>query len=161
MVPLCHFERSEKSDEAEAIRDFFLEAARRYRLPTHSGAVLCTSRRAGEDIALRLTRLGMPAAFQSSKDVDITTPKVKVLTLHSAKRLVFPFVAVVGLDEGRFPRISADLPVEEAQMQEDEQRRLFFVGCSRAMRALLVCGSQATPSPFLTPLQPPVWRREV
>ncbi|ABU60095.1 3'-5' exonuclease [Roseiflexus castenholzii] len=149
------------SDESEAIRDFFLEAARRYRLPTHSGAVLCTSRRAGEDIALRLTRLGMPAAFQSSKDVDITTPKVKVLTLHSAKGLEFPFVAVVGLDEGRFPRISADLPVEEAQMQEDEQRRLFFVGCSRAMRALLVCGSQATPSPFLTPLQPPVWRREV
>jgi superfamily I DNA/RNA helicase len=85
---------------------------------------------------------------------------VKVLTLHSAKGLEFPFVAIVGLDEGRLPRIDAGLPVEEASVQEDEQRRLFFVGCSRAMRALLVCGSRAAPSPFLETLQPPVWRRE-
>jgi superfamily I DNA/RNA helicase len=148
------------ADEAEAIRDFFLEAARRHRLPVHSGAALCTSNRACAELAERLTRMGMPAVFQSSKDVDITTPKVKVLTLHSAKGLEFPFVAVVGLDEGRLPRINEDLPVEEAPVQEDEQRRLFFVGCSRAMRALLVCGSRAAPSPFLETLQPPVWRRE-
>ncbi len=147
------------AEEAEAIRDFFLEAARRYRLPVHSGAVLCTSKRLGEEVAGRLTRLGMPAVFQSSKDLDITIPKVKALTLHSAKGLEFPFVAIVGADEGRLPRISDDLPVEEAQTQEEEQRRLFFVGCSRAMRALLVCGSRTAPSFFLAPLQPPVWRR--
>ncbi|MCS6842506.1 MAG: 3'-5' exonuclease [Roseiflexaceae bacterium] len=147
------------TEEAEAIRDFFLEAARRYRLPIHSGAVLCTSKRSGEEVAARLTRLGTPAIFQSGKDLDITTPKVKVLTLHSAKGLEFPFVAVVGVDEGRLPRISDDLPIEEAQTQEEEQRRLFFVGCSRAMRALLVCGSRTAPSFFLAPLQPPVWRR--
>lgn len=145
---------------AEAIRDFFLEAARRYRLPTHSGAVFCTSHREGRELAERLSALGMPAVFQSSKELDITVPRVKVLTLHSAKGLEFPFVAIVGLDEGRLPRIDASLPVEEAPVQEDEQRRLFFVGCSRAMRALLVCGSRAAPSPFLAPLQPPVWRRE-
>lgn len=145
---------------AEAIRDFFLEAARRYRLPTHSGAVFCTSNREGRELAERLSALGMPAVFQSSKELDITVPRVKVLTLHSAKGLEFPFVAIVGLDEGRLPRIDASLPVEEAPVQEDEQRRLFFVGCSRAMRALLVCGSRAAPSPFLAPLQPPVWRRE-
>ncbi len=145
---------------AEAIRDFFLEAARYYRLPTHSGAVFCTSNREGRELAERLSKLGMPAVFQSGRELDITVPLVKVLTLHSAKGLEFPFVAIVGLDEGRLPRINEDLPVEEAQVQEDEQRRLFFVGCSRAMRALLVCGSRAAPSPFLAPLQPPVWRRE-
>jgi superfamily I DNA/RNA helicase/mRNA-degrading endonuclease RelE of RelBE toxin-antitoxin system len=145
---------------AETIRDFFLEAARYYRLPTHSGAVFCTSNREGRELAERLSKLGMPAVFQSGRELDITVPLVKVLTLHSAKGLEFPFVAIVGLDEGRLPRINEDLPVEEAQVQEDEQRRLFFVGCSRAMRALLVCGSRAAPSPFLAPLQPPVWRRE-
>ena len=131
-----------------------------YRLPTHSGAVFCTSNREGRELAERLSKLGMPAVFQSGRELDITVPLVKVLTLHSAKGLEFPFVAIVGLDEGRLPRINEDLPVEEAQVQEDEQRRLFFVGCSRAMRALLVCGSRAAPSPFLAPLQPPVWRRE-
>lgn len=151
---------SSNTRAAEAIRNFFLEAARRYRLPTHSGAVFCTSHREGRELAERLSALGMPAVFQSSKELDITVPRVKVLTLHSAKGLEFPFVAIVGLDEGRLPRIDASLPVEEAPVQEDEQRRLFFVGCSRAMRALLVCGSRAAPSPFLAPLQPPVWRRE-
>ncbi|MFQ3631279.1 3'-5' exonuclease [Roseiflexus sp.] len=149
---------SDPAEEAEAIRDFFFEAARHYRLPVHSGAVLCTSRKTGDDLAGRLTRLGVPAVFQSGKDIDITTPKVKVLTLHSAKGLEFPFVAIVGLEEGRLPRISADL-LAEAQAQEAEQRRLFFVGCSRAMRALLVCGSREAPSPFLATLQPPVWIR--
>jgi len=34
-----------------------------------------------------------------------------------------------------------------------QERRLFYVGCSRAMRSLLVCGSRSNPSPFLTRLQ--------
>ncbi|NTU82527.1 MAG: ATP-binding domain-containing protein, partial [Chloroflexales bacterium] len=91
--------------------------------------------------------------------IDITARKVKVLTLHSAKGLEFPFVAVVGLDAGRLPRQSDGLPPEEEAAVQDEQRRLFYVGCSRAMRALLVCGSQEAPSPFLDGLRPPHWER--
>jgi superfamily I DNA/RNA helicase/mRNA-degrading endonuclease RelE of RelBE toxin-antitoxin system len=146
--------------EAAAIQRFFSEAAQRYRLPAHSGAVLCMSKNTGEALARRLSELGLPAVFQSGKDIDITAQKVKVLTLHSAKGLEFPFVAVVGLDGGRFPRFIEDYPAEELAAMEDEQRRLFFVGCSRAMRALLVCGSRDTPSPFLAPLLPPVWARD-
>jgi hypothetical protein len=74
--------------------------------------------------------------------------------------LEFPFVAVVGLDAGRFPRVIAGYPDDELAAMEDEQRRLFFVGCSRAMRALLVCGARDTPSPFLESLQPPTWARD-
>jgi len=75
---------------AEAIRDFFLEAARYYRLPTHSGAVFCTSNREGRELAERLGKLGMPAVFQSGRELDITVPMVKVLTLHSARGWNFP-----------------------------------------------------------------------
>ncbi|MBP1468009.1 AAA family ATPase [Candidatus Chloroploca sp. M-50] len=146
--------------EAAAVHTFFVESARRYRLPAHSGAVLCMSKNTGEALARRLSELGLPAVFQSGKDVDITAQKIKVLTLHSAKGLEFPFVAVVGLDGGRFPRVIEDYPVEELAAMEDEQRRLFFVGCTRAMRSLLVCGSQETPSAFLDPLQPPTWARD-
>lgn len=148
------------TDEAAAVHAFLLESARRYRLPAHSGAVLCLSKLAGEALARRLTDLGLPAVFQAGKDVDITAQKVKVLTLHSAKGLEFPFVTVVGLDAGRFPRVIEGYPAEELAAMEDEQRRLFFVGCSRAMRALLVCGAPDAPSPFLTPLQPPTWARD-
>ncbi|HMQ29468.1 MAG TPA: 3'-5' exonuclease [Chloroflexaceae bacterium] len=145
--------------EAEAIHAFFSEAARRYRLPVHGGAVLCTSQSTGKAIAQKLSALGMPAVFQAGKAIDITARSVKVLTLHSAKGLEFPFVAVVGLDAGRLPRQIEDLPPEEEAALHDEQRRLFYVGCSRAMRALLVCGSAEAPSPFLDGLQPPLWDR--
>lgn len=150
---------TDAADEAQAIHDFFTQAARRYRLPIHGGAVLCLGQTAGKAIAQRLSALGMPAVFQSGKEIDITTQKVKVLTLHSAKGLEFPFVAIVGLDDGRLPRRIEGMPPEEEAAMHDEQRRLFYVGCSRAMRALLVCGSQEAPSPFLTNLQPPVWQR--
>lgn len=147
------------AEEAAAILAFFTEAARRYRLPVHGGAVLCTSQSTGKAIAQKLSALGLPAVFQAGKEIDITARTVKVLTLHSAKGLEFPFVAVAGLDAGRLPRHIEGLPPEEEAALHDEQRRLFYVGCSRAMRALLVCGSQEAPSPFLATLQAPTWQR--
>lgn len=151
---------SNAAEEAETLCAFFRAAARRYHVPASSGAVLCQSKRAGENLATRLSDQGLPAVFQSGKQIDITAQKVKVITIHSAKGLEFPFVAVVGLDAGRFPRAVEGYPDEEIAAMEDEQRRLFFVGCSRAMRALLVCGARDTPSPFLESLQPLTWARD-
>lgn len=143
-----------------AIRDFFAAAARHYRLPIHSGAILCPSHRLARDLADRLTALGISATAMAAKEVDISKPSVKVMTLHAAKGLEFPFVAVVGLDENTLPRLSDDILPDEAALIHDEQRRLFFVGCTRAMRALMVCGSRLAPSPFLEPLTPPLWERK-
>jgi superfamily I DNA/RNA helicase/mRNA-degrading endonuclease RelE of RelBE toxin-antitoxin system len=140
------------------IQAFFTSAARRLRLPLHSGAVLCHSQYAAQRIAAQLTRLGMPAAFMRGKDIDITRPCIKVLTLHAAKGLEFPFVAVVRLEAGMLPHDTAHLPPEEVPAALDQQRRLLYVGCSRAMRALLVCGSHAAPSPLLAPLGAPHWK---
>jgi superfamily I DNA/RNA helicase/mRNA-degrading endonuclease RelE of RelBE toxin-antitoxin system len=148
------------ADEATTIRDFLIQAARQYRLPIASAAVLCTSQQAGKELAQRLTALGTPAIFQSGKQIDITVQQVKVLTLHSAKGLEFPFVAITGLEEGRLPRISSHLPPDEAAAELEEQRRLLYVGCSRAMRALLICGSDEAPSSFLTDLNEPLWQRK-
>ena len=147
-------------EEAKAVHGFFVAAARRYHLPMHSGAVLCTSHQAGKAIAQRLAGLGLPAVFQTGKAIDITAQQIKVLTLHSAKGLEFPFVAVVGLDEGRLPRVTGELPADEAAAEIAEQRRLFYVGCSRAMRALLICGARDTPSSFLAHLAAPLWQRK-
>jgi superfamily I DNA/RNA helicase/mRNA-degrading endonuclease RelE of RelBE toxin-antitoxin system len=156
MVRLTH----NPADEAATIRAFFQAAARQFHMPAHSGAVLCMSKAAGEQLARRLSDLGLPAVFQTGRDIDITAHNIKVLTIHSAKGLEFPFVAVIGLEAGRFPRITEGLPAEEQAAVDDEQRRLFFVGCSRAMRALLVCGPREAPSSFLTQLQPPIWAWE-
>lgn len=97
----------------------------------------------------------------SGKAIDLKTPCVKVLTLHAAKGLEFPFVVVLRLEQGNLPYDTTHLPTEEVATALDQQRRLFYVGCSRAMRALLVCGSATAPSPFLEPLLAPTWQRKI
>lgn len=148
-------------DEAIAIRDFFHTAAKQFRLPVHAGAVLCPNQQIGRSLAKRLVKLGLNAEFVIGKKLDINSTHINVITLHSAKGLEFPFVAIVGLQEDVLPQIDPDLPPEEVLAVSDEQRRLFYVGCSRAMRALLVCGSRLRPSQFLGSLDAPDWQRQV
>ena len=145
--------------EIQAIRDFLTKAAQQFRLPLHGSAVLCPNEQVCQEIAQRLTKLGMKAEFVSGKMLDINKPHIKVLTLHSAKGLEFPFVVVMGLKQGLLPYVNPCLPPDEAPAAIDEQRRLFYVGCSRAMRALMVCGSRSKPSTFLDSLCTPDWQR--
>lgn len=147
------------TQESDWIHTFFVEAAKRYRLPIHGGAVLCPSTSLGKAIAKRLVQQGLAAKFVSGNNIDLHATHIKVMTLHSAKGLEFPFVVVLGLEEGTLPHLSPDLPEAELYAITDEQRRLFYVGCSRAMRALLVLGSQSQPSSFLNNLATPHWSR--
>ncbi|MFA7330296.1 MAG: UvrD-helicase domain-containing protein [Candidatus Delongbacteria bacterium] len=60
---------------------------------------------------------------------------VTLMTVHSAKGLEFPVVFVTGLEEGLFPLAGAlDDP-----LQLEEERRLFYVAATRAMRRLFLC----------------------
>lgn len=146
-------------EENTAIQEFFVASAREFRLPLHGGAVLCPDSRIGYAIAQRLTGSGVQAKFVSGKQIDLNAPYIKVLTLHSAKGLEFPFVVVAGLRDGQLPYLPPNLPLEEKDEVIDEQRRLFYVGCSRAMRSLMVCGSRSKPSLFLNSLHHPQWQR--
>ncbi len=99
------------------------------------------------------------AALASSLD-DSTedSQRVTLMTLHSAKGLEFPVVFLVGLEQGLFPgfRSLAD------PMQLEEERRLLYVGITRAQEKLFITHAQerrlygnrepASPSQFLAEL---------
>lgn len=59
---------------------------------------------------------------------------VQLMTLHSAKGLEFPLVFLTGLEEGLFPTSRA----QEDPVQLEEERRLCYVGITRARQALVL-----------------------
>lgn len=67
-------------------------------------------------------------------DFESSDSKVTLMTLHTAKGLEFPVVFLTGLDEGLFPH-SRTL-MDPAQVEEE--RRLAYVGITRAERQLYV-----------------------
>ena len=67
-------------------------------------------------------------------EADEFEDSVQLMTLHSAKGLEFPLVFVAGVEEGLFPH---KMSLEESGRLEEE-RRLCYVGLTRAMRKLFL-----------------------
>lgn len=74
-------------------------------------------------------------------DADAVDPEqgsVTLMTLHAAKGLEFKVVAIIGLEEGLLPHSRA----QTSDAELEEERRLFFVGITRAMRHLQISSSR-------------------
>ena len=86
-------------------------------------------------------------------EADVETPAVHVLTVHKAKGLEFPVVFLVNLVQDKFPsrarRDALEVPLElrpdappPADFHRKEERRLFYVGLTRARRELFLTSAR-------------------
>jgi len=80
------------------------------------------------------------AALESGDNqADEFEDAVQLMTMHAAKGLEFPQVFMVGVEEGMFPgQQSAD---DETRLAEE--RRLCYVGMTRAMQKLTICHAES------------------
>jgi DNA helicase II / ATP-dependent DNA helicase PcrA len=85
-----------------------------------------------------LTDLALVADIDSLDEDGEKVPSITLMTLHSAKGLEFPVVFLIGLEEGVFPH-SRSL-MDESEMEEE--RRLAYVGITRAEECLFITNAQ-------------------
>ncbi len=91
---------------------------------------------------------------EREEDRNETADGVTLITFHAAKGLEFPHVYLVGAEDGLLPHERS-----KTEGTVDEERRLFYVGITRAMRSLVITWCRARtkfgsamhcrPSPFL------------
>ncbi len=88
-----------------------------------------------DNVSLKLhDYLANTALHAAADDLDETQQKVHLMTLHNAKGLEFPVVFMVAMEEGIFPHSSS----KEAPEQLEEERRLAYVGMTRARECLFL-----------------------
>ncbi len=73
--------------------------------------------------------------------MDDSDNKVILMTLHSAKGLEFPYVYMSGMEDGLFPSYMSI--VNDDPMEIEEERRLCYVGITRAKQKLTLCAAQS------------------
>ncbi len=87
-----------------------------------------------DELSAFLSRTSLDAGERQAGQEDC----VQLMTLHSAKGLEFPLVFMCGMEEGLFP---SQKSIEEPGVLEEE-RRLCYVGMTRAMEQLFVCHAE-------------------
>lgn len=123
--------------EASLLSTYLRDSAAALQVGMSSCAVLAASNREADRIAEDLNRVGVEAEFMSAKNLDLERCVVKVMTIHSAKGLEFPIVALAGL--GTINSLDPDTEDTPGRKDwADRNRRMLFVGMTRSMFSLLV-----------------------
>ena len=103
-------------------------------------AVLYRVHALGTELERILAEAGIPC--QQAKegvgpdwdDIDLAAERVKLLTVHAAKGLEFPYVFIAGCETGLMPWE----PHGEPAVDLEEEKRLFYVGLTRASRQVFL-----------------------
>lgn len=117
-------------------------------------AVLARSVDAIQAVGQALDRKGILYRRYDEGELVLSDPSVKVVTLHSGKGLEFPIVYLVDVNRGRLPKPAPGLAAEDADSHELRERKLLYVGMTRAIQELSVTYTAGRESVFLSDFDP-------
>jgi DNA helicase-2/ATP-dependent DNA helicase PcrA len=103
-----------------------------------------------------LEHIELDRSIADTSNSESISDAVTLITLHNTKGLEFPKVVITGIEQGIFPR--------EDKKDEDleEERRLFYVGATRAMDELYLCScAYRRMYGRTTPMEPSLFLREI
>ncbi|MCE8018678.1 DNA helicase II [Halomonas sp. MCCC 1A11036] len=133
---LIEHHRNEKGEKGQARVENLEELINAARAFTQSESF--DPPEAGEGAVALEAFLAEAALNAGEHEADEFEDSVQLMTLHSAKGLEFPVVFIAGVEEGLFPH---KMSLEEPGRLEEE-RRLCYVGLTRAMRKLYLTHSE-------------------
>jgi len=140
----------------------FADVAVLYRTEAQSGPLVEALERSGMPVQRRSHRPLPDDPLTTDADLwDPRADRVSLLTLHAAKGLEFPVVFIVGCEDGLLPLHWGAAETDPQAMAEE--RRLLFVGMTRARQRLVLSHARrrlwqgkvrpTSPSPFLEDVQ--------
>jgi DNA helicase-2/ATP-dependent DNA helicase PcrA len=91
-----------------------------------------------EEMSLLNAFLSHAALEAGDSQADEFDDAVQLMTLHSAKGLEFPLVFMAGVEEGMFPSMQSNEDISRLE----EERRLCYVGITRAKEKLYICHAE-------------------
>jgi DNA helicase II / ATP-dependent DNA helicase PcrA len=162
LVAALEEEGPEGADRVENLNELIAGAADlQLRLDEHDPELMLELEEMGEAPPRPLDLFLAHVALVTDADQgDAGADAVTLMTLHTAKGLEFPFVFMSGMEDGLFPMARA----YEEPAQLEEERRLCYVGITRARRKLYLTHARrrrrgrewldAAPSPFLESIPP-------
>ena len=89
-----------------------------------------------KDLETFLTGVALTSESSEEEEID----KVSLMTIHTSKGLEFPVVFIVGMEDGLFPIARAVRSMSDSEIEEE--RRLFYVGITRAKEILYLTLTQ-------------------
>ena len=80
--------------------------------------------------------------LDDSQEEQASGGEISLMTVHGSKGLEFNYVFIAGIEENIFPSIKS-LDLDKNDMGLEEERRLFYVAMTRAMKQLYICFAQS------------------
>ena len=145
LLMCCINQTNQLKDIVEVIRNAYKK-----NKPLHKIAIISRTNSALKMLELRLAEFNIPSFYiETSRDNVFTQSSIRSInnrvilsTLHGTKGLEFDNVYILDVNEGTFPSpLCTDV---------EEERRLFYVATTRAMKKLTICYDGHKPSVFIT-----------